>query len=311
MKNEQNLNLGEETTTIEKQNTNTLKPASKQKKSGYWKCILVGGAPGIILGTAGTAFAHEAADTDTQDAENVTETGSFVGTDTVNVQSIDTPISETVSDDMDFSDAFDAARAEVGPGGIFQWHGNIYSTCTTDEWNSMSDEDRQAFAESAARHSHADDSQIEEPQEEELQDGESQDEEPQKEDLQDVPENENIVAEEAEENVIESKLEIPDVQGIETPGAQTLAAEHIEIVNVAIATDNQDAELADVNNEGYVDGVVVAANDNNPIQENEAIETPESSVTTSDLALMSDNTEDSLYQDLPDYTNDADTSSLA
>ncbi len=34
----------------------------------------------------------------------------------------------TVNDDMSFEEAFVAARAELGPGGLFAWHGQIYAT---------------------------------------------------------------------------------------------------------------------------------------------------------------------------------------
>ena len=50
-------------------------------------------------------------------------------------------------DDLSFKDAFDAARAEVGPGGAFHWHGNTYSTFTADEWNNMTDVEKNDYAE--------------------------------------------------------------------------------------------------------------------------------------------------------------------
>ena len=50
----------------------------------------------------------------------------------------DIQIAEGVEDSMSFSQAFAAARAEVGPGGAFEWHGNVYGTYTADEWNAMS-----------------------------------------------------------------------------------------------------------------------------------------------------------------------------
>lgn len=50
----------------------------------------------------------------------------------------DIQVAEGIEDSMSFSQAFAAARAEVGPGGAFEWHGNVYGTYTADEWNSMS-----------------------------------------------------------------------------------------------------------------------------------------------------------------------------
>ena len=47
---------------------------------------------------------------------------------------------------MSFTDAFNSARAQVGPGGVFHWHGGIYSTYTTDEWDQMTAESRESYA---------------------------------------------------------------------------------------------------------------------------------------------------------------------
>ena len=55
--------------------------------------------------------------------------------------------SERSYDDMTFREAFDAARAELGAGGVFRWHGNIYNTYTADEWNAKTADEQDAFAE--------------------------------------------------------------------------------------------------------------------------------------------------------------------
>lgn len=57
----------------------------------------------------------------------------------------DIQIAEGVNDDMSFGEAFAAARAEVGPGGAFEWHGTVYGTYTAEEWNNMSVADRAAY----------------------------------------------------------------------------------------------------------------------------------------------------------------------
>jgi len=50
-----------------------------------------------------------------------------------------TPILEVaeVNQEGTFKEAFDAARAQVGPGGIFEWHGQWYNTYTAEEWTGM------------------------------------------------------------------------------------------------------------------------------------------------------------------------------
>ena len=55
---------------------------------------------------------------------------------------------------MTFAEAFQSARAQVGPGGVFEWHGGVYGTYTADEWNAMSAEDKAAFTRTAMSNVH-------------------------------------------------------------------------------------------------------------------------------------------------------------
>ena len=50
-----------------------------------------------------------------------------------------------VDDTMSFSTAFAAARAQVGAGGVFEWHGNLYGTYYVEEWDGMSNGQRSDF----------------------------------------------------------------------------------------------------------------------------------------------------------------------
>lgn len=49
-------------------------------------------------------------------------------------------------DGLSFGEAFAAARAEVGPGGVFYWHGGIYNTYIAEEWNAMTPAQKHDFA---------------------------------------------------------------------------------------------------------------------------------------------------------------------
>ena len=51
-----------------------------------------------------------------------------------------------VDDNLPFKEAFDSARAQAGAGGCFRWHGGIYSTYTEDEWNGMSNAEKNAYS---------------------------------------------------------------------------------------------------------------------------------------------------------------------
>ena len=95
-----------------------------------WKPVTIGGLTGILMG-AGSVYAVQ----------------SFAQNDDVTIVKPEDGLNVAiVSDDMSFEKAFETARAEVGPGGVFKWHGNIFNTYTTDEWNSLSDADKQQFA---------------------------------------------------------------------------------------------------------------------------------------------------------------------
>jgi hypothetical protein len=56
------------------------------------------------------------------------------------------PFAESANDDMTFGQAFAASRQEVGPGGVFEWHGGVYHTYYANEWEGFSDEYRHEFS---------------------------------------------------------------------------------------------------------------------------------------------------------------------
>lgn len=50
-----------------------------------------------------------------------------------------------VDDSASFAEAFADARAQVGPGGVFEWRGRVYGTYYKDEWDSMTPAERHEF----------------------------------------------------------------------------------------------------------------------------------------------------------------------
>ncbi len=56
-----------------------------------------------------------------------------------------TPYLREVGSDLSFSEAFEAAREDVGPGGIFVWQGKVYSTYYAEEWEAMTPTERAEF----------------------------------------------------------------------------------------------------------------------------------------------------------------------
>lgn len=134
------------------------KPAQTTNNNQIWKRVAIGGAAGIMIGTAGAAAAtvayHHFFDNDEETAENEnaenaetanTENGEHA------YRTLDNgmKVAENIDESLSFKDAFNAAREQVGPDGVFHWHGNVYSTHTEAEWNSMTPQERSEFVHNA------------------------------------------------------------------------------------------------------------------------------------------------------------------
>lgn len=129
--------MNEETIIQSSPMANEAENTQQVKKQGTaWKQVTLGGVAGILMG-AGAMYGAEAyaANQGETPTEDVSEEG---------VQSV--KVAE-VSDSMSFAEAFEAARDQVGAGGVFRWHGGIYNTYTAEEWNGMSEAEKNDFAE--------------------------------------------------------------------------------------------------------------------------------------------------------------------
>lgn len=112
---------------------------------GTWKRTAMGAGSGLLIG--GVASVLMGMKQPGPDPVGQTESDNHIE-EVSNPDWVDNQIqvASTVNDDMSFGEAFAAARAEVGPGGCFEWHGNIYSTYLAEEWNSMTDEQRAEYS---------------------------------------------------------------------------------------------------------------------------------------------------------------------
>ena len=106
------------------------------KKESGWRYVFFGELPGVLMGVAGTVMAADYLRAQPKDDQPV-----LSGEETEVV-----PVAQ-VSDDMSFAEAFAVARAEVGAGGVFAWHGNVYNTFYKEEWEAMTDEQKEEFVE--------------------------------------------------------------------------------------------------------------------------------------------------------------------
>lgn len=143
---------------------------------GVWKKVTISGITGMVLGAGATyvytrgseekddAGAEQTEETGTEETVASTETESTVAETHNDLSSLvdeEVPFATTVSEDMPFSQAFATAKAELGPGGVFQWHGNIYSTYTAEEWDNMNSSEKAEFNDHFAWN-HGSDSAVEE-----------------------------------------------------------------------------------------------------------------------------------------------------
>lgn len=103
-----------------------------------WKQVSISGVTGILMGAGSMKAVHSMKVEDF--AVEAEETSA-----------------ETNYDNMSFGDAFNTARAELGAGGVFRWHGNLYNTYTAEEWNAKTSEEQYAFAEEVGVEISADD----------------------------------------------------------------------------------------------------------------------------------------------------------
>ena len=143
-----------EETIIEKRPVINRQMEKKQEVDS-WKHVTLGGVSGILMG-AGLLYAGQTIAA--TKAEAPEESADVVSTETpqAETQQAEDPQAATVAEqslpvaqmhnDMSFGEAFAAARAEVGPGGVFIWHGGIYNTYTADEWNAMTPQQKHDFA---------------------------------------------------------------------------------------------------------------------------------------------------------------------
>ncbi len=98
---------------------------------------------GVLLGSV-TSFVAQGAIKGEESEENNADV-DLAAEPTTEWADATIPIATSVNDDMTFSQAFSAARNEVGPGGAFEWEGNVYGTYTAEEWNKMTPEEKEEY----------------------------------------------------------------------------------------------------------------------------------------------------------------------
>lgn len=268
------------------------KTHKEETSSHLWQSVLVGGVPGILIGAGVTsAIAKQP-----EEAETAAETTDEMSTDAQGAVA-EIQVAVSVNDDMSFSEAFATARNEVGPGGAFVWHGHVYGTYRGDdpEWQEMTDEERTEHSQTVIAQVHPTPYTPTENEPEIV---------PVQEDA-DAPAT-------ASEDATDNQNDEVDVHIVDIVQGQ---AEDGTIVTAGVGQiDGHYAEFVDSDGDGEVDTVLLDSNDNQILDEGEVHSVPGIGITVDDIVseVQANNAtavDDALYGDMPDYTNDADTTS--
>lgn len=278
------------------ENANGSQHAKSEKRSA-WRGMGVGMGLGILLGTT-TSFV----------TSNVMKPDNPVNPVKPNVIGGEQPewsdgkveVATNVNDEMPFSQAFGAARAEVGAGGAFEWRGNVYSTYTAEEWSGMSAEEKNTYNEHFNWNRHQATASQTPSSNEAVVAQQTAAEEPAK--------PESVTAEvRTEEPVVEVEVDVQET----TPEVEILGVVHDNETgaNLGLMTvEEQEFLFIDVDDNGEFDVVVSDINHDGQITENEASDISESHMSVSDFETNAFGG-GSMYasdDDTMDYINDAD-----
>jgi len=119
-------------------------PVSPQKNDGI-KQVAAGAAKGAVgVGGAALLMGFRAPDETFIPANLGGGTPNvYINITTFDGAQVSTATSTT--DEMGFAEAFASARQEMGPGGVFVWNGNVYSTFFAEEWESLPDDYKEGW----------------------------------------------------------------------------------------------------------------------------------------------------------------------
>ena len=282
------------------------------KSEAKWKEVMIGGVSGIALGTAGTLLASSipidaaAENSDSQDTPN-TENEATNTT---------AQMATCVNDSMSFSDAFNAAREEVGAGGVFEWHGNLYSTYTAAEWYNM---------DATARNEFADSIHWDGPSHEYVSSNHSQSAHPTH-----STHTEEVTNTQTVSNGNTTQTQSPNKDEEDSPDVEIIGVEHANIdgehdsIIGTASINGQAVYFIDVDGEDNEFELMVSdTNGNNQVDEGEVVDISEQHMSVSHFeqlaqAEQSNHNESETpvqyyanNEDLPDYVNDADPGTLA
>lgn len=193
-----------------------------------------------------------------------------------------------------FNDAFAQARAQVGPGGVFEYNGRLYGTYYAEEWDNMSSQEKADYQNrvNEVAPSHHNNSQSTHASAQEV---EHHDVSPEV-----VPANAEMISAEP----VDNEIRVLGVEAVQNEDGQ--------IMNIALVEREGDqALLLDVDNNGTIDVLLHDDNGDGQLQESEIHDISGAGLDVADLMqAQAAQQGDVLYasnDDMPDYINDADS----
>lgn len=286
------------------------------KKSG-WRRATAGAASGLIIGSAATVLmGMKSADTDTTEDDSQEDDNHRDTLSNPEWVDDDIQVATTVSDDMSFNEAFATARAEVGPGGCFEWHGNVYATYTAEEWNGMTAEQRADYNDhfswnhtghsshnvaqhsTTANHNHTAQAYTSTDADDEIE-------------IVSVNHGDDSDRVAPQDPLSESPDDIQGLQTVSTdtePEVMVLGVTHDDEsgANIgAIGVDGQQVILIDVDGNMEFDYMASDLNGNGQYDENEVVDIADGRITVNDLGGFTDATDNMLAtNDTDDFSSD-------
>lgn len=273
---------------------------NKSKKSSPIAAAAGGFVAGAAVGIGGTAAAINTPE-DVQNLEGEAAENADIETPAPEEAILvnDEGVRYAHVDADNFNDAFAQARAQVGPGGVFEYNGRIYGTYLADEWNEMTPQERAEYQNrvnevAPSHHVQHDTATIADATE-------HQETTP---DVVAVPTDAEMVSAEPVDNEIR------------VLGVETVQDGDGQVMNVALVEcEGDQALLVDVDNNGAIDVLVHDDNGDGQIQETEIHDISEAGLDVADLMQTQAAQEGDVFytsnDDMPDYVNDADSTMLA
>ena len=130
-----------ESNTPSKKETKPAKGNNTAEKAAYAAGGFVAGAASMAAGDVFATTKTEEAEKDPEEQPQIDPANSPSEHEAIVASDEGLRVAQ-VDDDEPFNEAFADARAQVGPGGVFEWHGKVYGTFYKDEWDQMSAEER-------------------------------------------------------------------------------------------------------------------------------------------------------------------------